>query len=84
MQNDVVELVVAVDDASAFLGEVTSYVGYDFVEMRVCATELLSRGDITDLSLLGFDAGEGVAVAGVEVGFLTKGGEADGVRVDGV
>lgn len=62
----------------------TSYVGYDFVEMRVRAAELLAGGCVADLGLLRFDKGEGVAVAGVEVGFLAEGGEADGVGVDGV
>ena len=84
MQNDVIKLVVAVNDAAAFLGQVTSYVGYDFVEVRVRAAELLAGGYVADASLLGFDKGEGVAVAGVEVGFLAEGGEADGVGVDGV
>jgi hypothetical protein len=51
-----------------------SYVSYDFVKMGVCATELLAGSDIADLSLLSLDTGEGVAVAGIEVGFLAKGG----------
>jgi hypothetical protein len=74
MQDNVIELVVTVDDAGALAGRMTSYVRYDFVEMRVCATELLAGAYIAYLSLLGFDAGKGVAVAGVEVCFLAKGG----------
>lgn len=84
MQYYVVEFEVAVDDGGAIRGHIFAYVVYDFVEVGVGAAEGLAGGNVLDLSLLGFDAGEGVAVAGVEGGFLAEVLEADGVWVDGV
>jgi hypothetical protein len=51
----------------------TSYIGHDLVEVGMCTAKLLVSSDIADLSLLSFDTGESVAMAGVEIGFLAKG-----------
>jgi hypothetical protein len=73
MQDDIIKLVVPMDNASALAGQMTSYIGHDLVEVGVCTAKLLVSSDIADLSLLGFDTGESIAMAGVEVGFLAEG-----------
>lgn len=84
MQYDVIELVVAVDDAAAACRCMPPYVCYYLVKVRVSAAECRAGGNVADGGLLGFDAREGGAVAGVEVFFFAKGGEADGRGGDGV
>jgi len=71
-------------DARAVRRYVFPDVVYDLVEVWVCAAELCAGRDVLDFGLLGFDAGEGVAVARVEACFLAESLEADGVRVDGM
>lgn len=73
MQNDIIELVVAVDDAAVAGGCMAPDVVYYLVEIRVGAAERCAGGDVANGGLLGFDAREGGAVAGVEVCCFAKG-----------
>ena len=84
MQYDIIELVVAVDNAAAACRCMAPDILYCLVEVRMSAAEGRASGNVADGGLLGFDAGEGIAVAGVEVFFFAKGGEADGGGGDGV
>ena len=72
MQNHVIELVVAVDDAGSVARYILADVVNDLIEIRVGPSKFLASFDVFYFRLLSFDSREGIAVSIVEACFLSE------------